>query len=51
MLIISESEVPPIMDKVEVILDKLVKFFNELFAFIERAMATLGLDEEETTVA
>lgn len=39
------------MDKVEVILDKLVKFFNELFAFIERAMATLGLDEEETTVA
>jgi len=39
------------MDKVEVILDKLVKFFNEIFAFIERAMATLGLAEEETTGA
>ena len=39
------------MDKVEVILDKLVAFFNEIFAFIERAMATLGLAEEETTVA
>lgn len=39
------------MDKVEVILDKLVAFFNEIFAFIERSMKKLGLAEEETTNA
>lgn len=35
------------MDKVEVILDKIVAFFNEFFAFIERTMETLGLNAEE----
>ena len=37
------------MDKVEVILNKLVKFVNDLFAFIESAMAKLGIELETET--
>lgn len=35
------------MDKVEVILDKLVAFFDAMFAFVERAMKTLGIELED----
>ena len=34
------------MDKAEVILNKLVEFVNNLFAFIESAMAKLGIELE-----
>ncbi len=37
------------MGKVEEILEKIKKFFDEFIAFIERTLTSLGVELDETT--